>query len=352
MSTKTKSGQVYVRVGHRYVKTIGGTGGGARKGFECPVDVAWDSKGRLHVVNRSAIVLVRVTICGLDDEFIGEYALPDSEYAPPGTTEVGKLILPGAIAIDRSDTVYISDQHTHSINLFDSEGKFIGKWGTLGNADGELKDPWGLAFDFEENLYVADTGNNRVQKFTKDGTFIHKWGSKGAAEGQFDMPWGIALDLENNVYVADWGNDRVQKFSPDGTFLMTFGTPGDGDGELRRPSGVAVDRGGDVYVADWANDRVQVFDPRGTYQLKFTDDGTLSAWGLERLMESPEFLRERHLATLEAERRFWRPSSVKIDSEDRFFVVDTNRHRLHVYKKESVAVDAEWIDLDNPNREF
>ena len=119
---------------------------------------------------------------GSTTNIIGEYALPDSEYAPPGTTEVGKLILPGAIAIDRSDTVYISDQHTHSINLFDSEGEFIGKWGTLGNADGELKDPWGLAFDFEENLYVADTGNNRVQKFTKDGTYLSTSGGARALQ--------------------------------------------------------------------------------------------------------------------------------------------------------------------------
>ena len=60
----------------------------------------------------------------------------------------------------------------------------------------------------------------------------------------------------------------------------------------------------------------------------------------------------RHRATLESERKFWRPSSVKIDSEDRIFVADTNRHRIQVYRKESVAVDAEWIDLDNPKREL
>ena len=343
MSTNTKGGQVYVRVGHWYVKTIGAAGALGGRSFDCPVDVAWDSKGRLHVVNRPQLN-VRVTICGLDDEYFGE-------YVTPGTGD-GQLIWPGAIAIDRSDMVYISDQHTHRINLFDIEGNFIGKWGTLGNADGDLKEPCGLAFDADDNLYVVDTGHNRVQKFTKDGRFLHKWGSKGAAEGQFDMPWGIALDEENSVYVADWGNDRVQKFSPDGTFLMTFGTPGDGDGELLRPSGVAVDRGGDVYVADWKNDRVQVFDPRGTYQLNFTGDATMSAWGLEILLASPELLRERHRATLESERKLWRPNSVKIDSEDRIFVADTSRHRIQVYRKESVAVDAEWIDLDNPNREF
>ena len=341
MSASTKGGQVYVRVGHWYVKTIGTVGEEGGRSFDCPVDVEWDSRGRLHVVNRTE-GNVRVTICGLDDEYFGEYSSPG--------TEDGQMVWPAAIAIDRTDVVYISDQHTHRINLFDSDGNFTGKWGILGAGDGEVNQPCGLAFDSDDSLYVADTGNHRVQKFTKDGKFVHKWGSRGTGEGQFDMPWGIALDEENNVYVADWGNDRVQKFSPEGEFLMAFGAPG--DGELRRPSGVAVDRGGDVYVADWGNDRVQVFDPLGTYQLKFTGDATLSAWGLEVLLASPEFLRERHRATLESERKLWRPSSVKIDSEDRIFIADTNRHRIQVYRKESVAVDADWIDLDNPKREL
>ena len=178
------------------------------------------------------------------------------------------------------------------------------------------------------------------------------WGSEGSDEGQIRMPWGIALDDENSVYVSDWGNDRVQKFTPEGQLLMTVGSSGSGDGQLRRPSGVAVDRGGDIYVADWANDRVQVFDPKGNYQLKFTGDATLSKWGLESILGSPDFARERHRATLEPERQLWRPSSVRVDSEDRIFIVDTTRHRLQIYRKETVTVDAHWLDLENPKREL
>ena len=343
MTTATKAKQVYLRVGHHYVKTIGLYGALGGRSFGWPVDVAWDSKGRLYVANR-ADGNPRITILNLDEDYFGEFGSPrDGE---------GKIGAPASIVIDRSDAIYVSDQQNHCIINYDPEGKFVARWGAYGSDEGQLDQPAGLAFDDEDNLYVADAGNHRIQKFTGEGKFLLAWGSTGSDEGQLRMPWGIALDDENNVYVSDWGNDRVQKFTSNGEFLMTIGAPGSGDGQLRRPSGVAVDRGGDIYVADWANDRVQVFDPKGTYQLKFTGDASLSKWGLESMLASPDFARERHRATLEPERHLWRPNSVRVDSQDRIIIADTTRHRLQIYQKETVTVDADWIDLDNPKREL
>ena len=259
---------------------------------------------------------------------------------------------PGGIAIDGDDRVYITEQHTQKMNVYDESGGLIERWGRYGSERGEFKEPTGIVFDADDNMYLADAGNHRIQKFTKDGKHIDMWGGYGSGEGEFNMPWGVALDGDGNVYVSDWGNNRVQKFTADGEFIMEFGEAGEGKGQFRRPSGVAVDRGGDIYVADWGNDRVQVFDPKGVYQLKFTGDASLSKWGLEIILGSPDFARERHRATLEPERSLWRPNSVQVDSEDRIFITDTSRHRLQIYQKESVAVDADWLDLENPKREL
>ena len=343
MTTAAMTKQVYLRVGHHYVKTIGVHGALGGRSFSGPVDVSWDSQGRIYVASR-VVGVPRITIFNFDEDYIGEFgSSADGE---------GRIVAPASIAIDHSDTICVADQGSHCINSYDPEGKLITKWGAYGSAEGELKEPSGLAFDDEDNLYVADAGNNRIQKFCGDGKFLLAWGSEGSDEGQLRMPWGIALDDENNVYVSDWGNDRIQKFTSHGEFLMTVGTTGSGDGQLRRPSGVAVDRGGDIYVADWANDRVQVFDPKGSYQLEFTGDAGLSKWGLESILASPDFARERHRATLAPERHLRRPHSVKVDSQDRIFIVDTYRHRLQIYQKESVTVDADWIDLENPRREL
>ena len=52
-------------------------------------------------------------------------------------------------------------------------------------------------------MYVSDSGNWRIQKFDSDGKFITKWGTNGTGDGQFSDPKGIAIDPYGNVYVTD-----------------------------------------------------------------------------------------------------------------------------------------------------
>ncbi len=91
---------------------------------------------------------------------------------------------------------------------------FITKWGSFGDANGQLKLPSGAAADSSGNVYVADTGNSRIEKFTNTGTFITKWGSFGTGNNQFKLPTGVTVDSSGNVYVADTGNSRIEKWAP------------------------------------------------------------------------------------------------------------------------------------------
>ena len=54
-----------------------------------------------------------------------------------------------------------------------------------------------------------------IQKFDSNGKFITKWGSAGDGDGQFDNPDGIAVNPSSgNMYVADPYNNRMQVFAP------------------------------------------------------------------------------------------------------------------------------------------
>ena len=318
---------------YQYSHTIG-LASLAKEGFLYPVDMAIDSQNRLYVVNRGItfkqldIKCMRVSIASPDGDYLDQFG--------GWGHEDGQFEWPTGIACDRTDHVYVTDISDNRLQVFSQKGDFLGKWGTAGDRDGEWNRPTSLAFDREDNLYVSDTLNCRIQKFTKEGKFLLKWGEKGTGDGQFDMPWGIALDAAGDVYVADWRNDRIQKFDAQGKFLMKFGQSGDGEGEFHRPSGVAVDTAGNIWVSDWGNHRAQVFSPDGSFLAQFRGDATLSNWAVKYLEANQDYVQGRKIAkSLDPEKWFYSPTAVKTDGAGRVYVVDSNRHRLQIYRPAS-----------------
>ena len=83
---KTKQ-QVFIRVGHHYLKTIGSHGVLGGRSFELPVDTAFNSKGLIYVAGR-AETTPRVTIIDIDENFRGE-------FGTPGVGGDGQLALAG-----------------------------------------------------------------------------------------------------------------------------------------------------------------------------------------------------------------------------------------------------------------
>jgi DNA-binding beta-propeller fold protein YncE len=151
------------------------------------------------------------------------------------------------------------------------------------------------------------------------------------------MPWGIATNASGQIYVTDWRNDRVQKFTPDGAFILEWGSSGRGAGEFNRPAGIAVDPDGDVYVVDWHNDRVQSFDGQGHYIDQLIGDASMSSWGGQLMAANPVMVGYRETARHpEREGRLFRPRAVKVDDQNRIFIVDSCKGRLQIYRKTSL----------------
>jgi tripartite motif-containing protein 71 len=170
--------------------------------------------------------------------------------------------------------LYTLDRDGNRVQVFDKNGTFIKKWGSLGTGDGQFHTPYGVDIDSAGNVWIADRNNARIQKFDKDGNFLLKFGSLGAGEGQFDFPRMVAVDKAlKYVYVADSNNNRIQKFDINGNFVMSWGTKGTGDGQFIVPVSVEIDGKGDIIVNDRGNSRVQKFTPDGKFLLKFGSEG-------------------------------------------------------------------------------
>ena len=317
------------------------------RGFYYPVDTLPTSHGRLYVVNRSVDGVdrgVRVTMCDINSEYYGTFgAAGDGD---------GQFVQACGIAEDSQGRIYIADEYANRISVFDLDGNFLTNWGTTGGAEGQLDGPSSLAIGANGTVYVSDSHNHRIQRFTASGVSIDSFGSHGTGDGEFDLPWGLTVATDGDVYVADWGNDRVQRFTASGEHVATYGSTGRGDGELRRPSSVAVDGSGLVYVADWGNERVQVFSPDGDLVQKLRGQATESEWAKIFFNVNKEEAAARSRADLEPdidlynpddpheesshiEKLFWSPVSVKLDSEGRLYVTESNRHRIQIYQRAS-----------------
>ena len=323
-------------------------------GFRQPMDFALAPDDIIYVVNRSneaRVDGVRINVVRLGDE--GEEYI--SEFGSYGERP-GQFVWPIAIAADKDINVYVADEYLHRITIFNKDGEYLSHWGTHGSGDGELDGPSGLAIR-DDMLFVVDSKNHRVQKLTLDGKYLDQFGSFGDGPGQLNTPWGIGLDRDGNVFVADWRNDRIQSFTPEGKWLASFGQPGTGGdasivrkhggirlvprpvGVFNRPTGVSIDKDGDIYVADWLNNRVQVLTPEGRFITEFTGDAGLSKWGAAKIVSNPEMIRQRNgVRDFTPERVLWAPMAVKVDGRGRIIIVDTARHRLQVYQKNTEPV--------------
>ena len=312
------------------------------KGFYYPVDTAVGRNDRLYVISRSKEETtrgIRVTMCDAESGYYGNFG----GYGLDG----GRFVWPACGAVDSQGRYFISDEKQHRLTAYDGEGNYLFHWGEHGSGDGQLDTPSGLAFDGQDNIYVSDTYNNRVQKFTAAGR--HLLTISGDGERGVNLPWGLACDTEDNVYVADFGNDAVKKYSPDGEFLASFGSPGRGEGQFTRPAGVAVAHDGYIYVADWGNERVQVLDAAGNFVQLLRGEGTISEWAANFLsinreeaaaratanldMDIDYFIDDPHEESSHIEKYFWCPSSVRLDSQGRLYVTETNRHRIQIYRR-------------------
>ena len=342
MSTQTQSASIALD----YVKTIGIVNNGFNgRGFANPYDMVVGGDGRIFVLNRCdplRAAAIRVGICNLDEEYLGEFGRGN------GAGD-GQFVWPVAMALNSRDRLHITDEYNHRVTIYSTSGEYLSHWGTAGSGNGELNGPAGIAIDSSDNVFVVDQHNARVQKFTAEGGFITAWGSFGNKEGQFNLPWGAAIDGDDNVYVADWRNDRIQKFTNDGEFLAAYGGSGSGEGQFQRPTSVAVDAEGFIYVADWGNERVQVLGPDGGFQLILRGQATVSKWAEDYFASNPEEKAERDISNLvpdlpshlntpyhvssQTEPYFWGPVSVTLDRDGHLYVAETNRHRFQVYRK-------------------
>ena len=152
------------------------------------------------------------------------------------------------LASDSDGNIYAFDGFLGTVSKFTSAGIAAGSWGAKGTGDGQFGDasPSGtlsgprwptnlIAVDSKNNVYVADVGNQRVQVFDSNGNFLRKFGSSGTSIEQFRTgPMAILVSSEDKLLVyesftstvndSSSPNHSVMQFDSDGNFINRVST--------------------------------------------------------------------------------------------------------------------------------
>ena len=213
----------YVGTGMSYDSGDGGSSISA--GVTAPLSIAvsphgdvylGDSVGRIRRVNSSSGVITSVAGTGR----LGY----SGDGGPARSASISR---PTALAFDVKGNLYFADTGNHAIRCVDTNGRIhtiIGT-GQAGRAskgskveDASLNSPQGVAVDRDNTLYISDTGNHRLLILTREGGVhilagIGEGGESGdggpASQCRFNHPTGLAF-LEGCLLVSDHFNNRVR----------------------------------------------------------------------------------------------------------------------------------------------
>ncbi|HVR85654.1 MAG TPA: 6-bladed beta-propeller [Planctomycetota bacterium] len=222
------------------IQSIGGPGSEAGR-FATPRATAWDPRGYLYVVDKTA----RIQKFDGTGKYLLGWSTPESEKGRP----TGMLV-------DSKGELWIADTHYHRVLHYSPEGALLSEFGSEGNGPGQFQYPTGIAISADGLIFVSEYGgNDRIQVFTRDGTIVRSWGSYGDGPGQFERPQGIAV-AGDRLYVADAANHRIQVFNLAGQLLASWG-------DLKYPYSVSLDAEGNLLVAEYGRHRVSKFTPDG-----------------------------------------------------------------------------------------
>ncbi|XP_065890890.1 uncharacterized protein [Dysidea avara] len=168
--------------------------------------------------------------------------------------------------------LYVVDCCNCRVQAFDTNknNELCGIVGSEGSNPNQYQHPEYIAVDSSDSVYVTDYYNNCINMYSEDDhTFVCKI--------ECNRPCAVAFTPDNHLIVGDHENDRIFVFGPPGKksffrsilsfsfsneesrqLTKVFGTSGKGKEQFNKICGLAVNKQGTIYVAENKNDRLQM----------------------------------------------------------------------------------------------
>ncbi len=165
-------------------------------------------------------------------------------------------ILAWKLAIDKNDTLYITDKANGRILVVDSNGRYLREI----KLENKLVDFSDVRVDADGNIYSLSTLERKIYIFNNKGVFMSSFGKIGNKVNEFEFPVSIAISPNGFIYVLDQHKGSVLTFKKDGVFQSSFSkNKWKNQGELYEPYYIFADMGNKIYIVDRGNNRIQIF---------------------------------------------------------------------------------------------
>jgi uncharacterized protein (TIGR03437 family) len=262
-----------------------GDGGAATSAaLNGPQGLRFDSDGNLYIADRSNHRIRRVTPGGVISTVIGDGVARLAGDNGPATS--ASITLPADIAIDATNTLYVSDTSSGRIRVVNRQGNITalaggGRSFTDGGAgEAFLVSPVSMAFDSRGGLVIAVAGVRQIRRIVQT-TITSLAGIVPGGSGQEGVPatnvflldpTHVAVDARGNVLVSDVIDNRVRIISPagqlsthagNGIFGVDVGAGGALAAQVGSPRGLAFDSSGNLFIASGAGATIRRMTPAG-----------------------------------------------------------------------------------------
>ena len=164
-----------------------------------------DRQGNIWVVDAPGHVIYRLDRDGKETMRLGTKGVAG--------TDARHFNLPTDVAFAPNGDLYVTDGYASArVVRFARDGRFLLQWGRRGTGQGEFGLPHNLVVDNQGRVYVTDRDNQRIEVFDSEGKFLGQWSRTGGVSGLAITTdhriWtgGVLRDLDGKVMGALPGN--------------------------------------------------------------------------------------------------------------------------------------------------
>ena len=121
--------------------------------------------------------------------------------------------------VDDAGSIYVLDQQSSHVKVFDASGKYVRTIGRQGQGPGELENPMTLSFNRTAGELAVHQSSRRMSYFKTDGTFLRHL--------SFKEMWALRgrVDSKGNIYITEGFVDpkdpryETKKLAPDASVI-------------------------------------------------------------------------------------------------------------------------------------